>query len=66
MEAKHGIAEVGIATTGIHHRLAGFEIDARHKHLADTCLTGTGYHLVTVCGKLRTIEVAMGIDEFTI
>jgi hypothetical protein len=63
MEAEHGIAIARILSTDIEDGLTGFEVDARHEDFRDTCLSGTGHHLVAVSSKLLTIEVTMGIDK---
>ena len=63
METEHGIAVARVLATDVEDGGAGFEVDARHEDMADTCLTGTGHHLVAVGGELLTIEVTMGIYE---
>ena len=63
MKAEHWVTIVGILTTEVKDGLTRLEVDARHQHLRDTCLTRTGHHFVEVGGELLTIQMTMRIDK---
>jgi hypothetical protein len=50
----------------IKHRLTRGHIDGRQEDACATRLTGSLHYIIAIVVKLLAIQMAMGIDKFTI